>query len=105
VDESKFRYSGPKPTTKETAIVMIAEAIEAQANSITNPTVEKFDAMIDQSIKNLLQDGQLDNCPLTLDDLSKIKGTVDGKHGLIPVLSGLYHSRPEYPPKKEDDKS
>ena len=105
VDESKFRYSGPKPTTKETAIVMIAEAIEAQANSITDPTVEKFDAMIDQSIKNLLQDGQLDNCPLTLDDLSKIKGTIDGKHGLIPVLSGLYHSRPEYPPKKEDDKS
>ena len=56
--------------------------------------------MIDQSIKNLLQDGQLDNCPLTLDDLSKIKGTIDGKHGLIPVLSGLYHSRPEYPPRK-----
>jgi hypothetical protein len=61
--------------------------------------------MIDQSIKNLLQDGQLDNCPLTLDDLRKIKGTVDGKDGLIPVLSGLYHSRPKYPPKKEDDKS
>tara|TARA_B100000586_G_scaffold11879_1_gene8196 strand:+ start:2774 stop:3019 length:246 start_codon:yes stop_codon:yes gene_type:complete len=73
VDESRFRYSGPKPTTKETAIVMIAEAIEAQANSITTPTVEKFDTMIDQSIKNLLQDGQLDNCPLTLDDLRKIK--------------------------------
>ena len=78
MDESRFRYSGPKPTTKETAIVMIAEAIEAQANSITSPTVEKFDTMIDQSIKNLLQDGQLDNCPLTLDDLRKIKGTVDG---------------------------
>jgi hypothetical protein len=105
VDESRFRYSGPKPTTKETAIVMIAEAIEAQANSITTPSVEKFDTMIDQSIKNLLQDGQLDNCPLTLDDLRKIKGTVDGKDGLIPVLSGLYHSRPKYPPKKEDDKS
>ncbi len=73
MDESRFRYSGPKPTTKETAIVMIAEAIEAQANSITTPTVEKFDTMIDQSIKNLLQDGQLDNCPLTLDDLRKIK--------------------------------
>ena len=103
VDESRFRYHGPKPTTKETAIVMIAEAIEAQANSIKNPSIEKFDAMIEKSIKDLLQDGQLDYCPLTLDDLRKIKGTVDGKDGLIPVLSGLYHSRPEYPSEKKDD--
>ncbi len=103
IDESRFRYNGPKPTTKETAIVMIAEAIEAQANSFKNPSVEKFDAMIEKSIKDLLQDGQLDECPLTLDDLRKIKGSVDGKDGLIPVLSGLYHSRPEYPSKKNDD--
>ena len=103
IDESIFRYNGPKPTTKETAIVMIAEAIEAQANSVKNPSIEKFDAMIEKSIKDLLQDGQLDYCPLTLDDLRKIKGTVDGKDGLIPVLSGLYHSRPEYPSKKSDD--
>ena len=103
VDESRFRYHGPKPTTKETAIVMIAEAIEAQANSVKNPSIEKFDAMIEKSIKDLLQDGQLDHCPLTLDDLRKIKGTVDGKDGLIPVLSGLYHSRPEYPSEKKDD--
>ena len=103
VDESSFRYNGPKPKTKETAIVMIAEAIEAQANSVKNPSIEKFDAMIEKSIKDLLQDGQLDYCPLTLDDLRKIKGTVDGKDGLIPVLSGLYHSRPEYPSKKNDD--
>ena len=103
IDESRFRYHGPKPKTKETAIVMIAEAIEAQANSVKNPSVEKFDAMIEKSIKDLLQDGQLDNCPLTLDDLRKIKGTIDGKDGLIPVLSGLYHSRPEYPSGKNDD--
>ena len=102
VDEKEFRYPGPKPNTKETAIVMIAEAIEAQANSIKNPTFEKFEAMIDEAIKGRLQDGQLDECPLTMSDLQKIKGRRDGKEGLLPVLSGLYHSRPEYPSKEDD---
>ena len=102
VDEKEFRYPGPKPTTKETAIVMIAEAIEAQANSIKNPTFEKFEAMIDEAIKGRLKDGQLDECPLTMSDLQKIKGRRDGKEGLLPVLSGLYHSRPEYPSKEDD---
>jgi putative nucleotidyltransferase with HDIG domain len=102
VDEKEFRYPGPKPSTKETAIVMIAEAIEAQANSIKNPTFEKFEKMIDEAIKGRLQDGQLDECPLTMSDLQKIKGRRDGKEGLLPVLSGLYHSRPEYPSKKDD---
>jgi len=102
IDEAKFRYPGPKPTTKETAIVMIAEAIEAQANSIKNPTFEKFEVMIDNAIKGRLQDGQLDECPLTMRDLQKIKGRRDGKDGLLPVLSWLYHSRPEYPSKEDD---
>jgi len=101
VDESEFRYPGPKPNTKETGIVMIAEAIEAQANSIKNPTMEKFEKMIDEAIKSRLKDGQLDECPLTMEDLQKIKGRRDGKHGLLPVLSGLYHSRPEYPDKDD----
>ena len=101
VDENEFRYPGPKPNTKETGIVMIAEAIEAQANSVKNPTLEKFEKMIDETIKSRLKDGQLDDCPLTMKDLQKIKGRRDGKHGLLPVLSGLYHSRPEYPDKDD----
>ena len=102
VDESEFRYPGPKPTTKETGIVMLAEAIEAQANSLKNPTIEKFETMIDKAIRGRLEDGQLDECPLTMEDLQKIKGRRDGKHGLLPVLSGLYHSRPEYPSKDDE---
>ena len=101
IDENEFRYPGPKPNTKETGIVMIAEAIEAQANSVKNPTLEKFEKMIDETIKSRLKDGQLDDCPLTMKDLQKIKGRRDGKHGLLPVLSGLYHSRPEYPDKDD----
>ena len=102
VDENEFRYPGPKPRTKETGIVMLAEAIEAQANSLKNPTLEKFEIMIDKSIRSRLEDGQLDECPLTMEDLQKIKGRRDGKHGLLPVLSGLYHSRPEYPSKDNE---
>ena len=101
IDENEFRYPGPKPNTKETGIVMIAEAIEAQANSVKNPTLKKFEKMIDETIKSRLKDGQLDDCPLTMKDLQKIKGRRDGKHGLLPVLSGLYHSRPEYPDKDD----
>ena len=102
VDENEFRYPGPKPRSKETGIVMLAEAIEAQANSIKNPTLEKFESMIDKAIRSRLEDGQLDECPLTMADLQKIKGRRDGKHGLLPVLSGLYHSRPEYPSKDNE---
>ena len=102
VDENEFRYPGPKPTSKETGIVMLAEAIEAQANSLKNPTLEKFESMIDKAIRSRLEDGQLDECPLTMEDLQKIKGRRDGKHGLLPVLSGLYHSRPEYPSKDDE---
>ena len=102
VDENEFRYPGPKPKSKETGIVMIAEAIEAQANSLKNPTLEKFETMIDKAIRSRLEDGQLDECPLTMEDLQKIKGRRDGKHGLLPVLSGLYHSRPEYPSKDDE---
>ena len=102
VDENEFRYPGPKPRSKETGIVMLAEAIEAQANSLQNPTLEKFETMIDKAIRSRLEDGQLDECPLTMEDLQKIKGRRDGKHGLLPVLSGLYHSRPEYPSKDNE---
>ena len=102
VDENEFRYPGPKPSSKETGIVMLAEAIEAQANSLKNPTLEKFETMIDKAIRSRLEDGQFDECPLTMEELQKIKGRRDGKHGLLPVLSGLYHSRPEYPSKDNE---
>jgi len=97
VDDSAYRYPGPKPNTKETGILMICEAVEAAVRSIKNPDILKIDAMVDKVIKGRVSDGQLDECPLTLDDLRKIKGTVDGNSGMIPVLRGIYHIRIEYP--------
>ena len=102
VDESAFRYPGPKPNTKETGILMICEAVEAAVRSIKEPDIFKIEAMIDNIINQRVGDGQLNECPLTLDELNKIKGTVDGASGMLPVLRGIYHIRVEYPdePKK-----
>jgi len=105
VNESQFRYPGPKPNTKETGILMICEAVEAAVKSLKNPDIMKIDAMIDKIIKTRIDDGQLDECPLTMDELRRIKGTVDGKKGMLPVLRGIYHIRVEYPDDPKTDQS
>lgn len=97
VDETQFQYPGPKPNTRETGILMICEAVEAAVRSINNPDIIKIESMINKIVKNRIEDGQLDDCPLTLDELDKIVGTVDGNTGMLPVLRGIYHIRIEYP--------
>ena len=97
VDESSFRYPGPKPNTKETGILMLCEAIEAAVRSINEPDILKIESMIDKIINQRIEDGQLNECPLTLDELKRIKGTIDGTTGMLPVLRGIYHIRVEYP--------
>lgn len=100
VDERTFRYPGPKPNTKETGILMICEAVEAAVRSLKDPNIMKIEDMIDKIINKRLREGQLDECPLTLDELRRIKGTVDGTIGMLPVLRGIYHIRIEYPEEK-----
>ena len=97
IEESAFRYPGPKPNTKETGILMICEAVEAAVRSIKEPDIFKIETMIDKIIKERIEDGQLNECPLTLNELNKIKGSVDGTSGMLPVLRGIYHIRVEYP--------
>ena len=105
VDESAFRYPGPKPNTKETGILMICEAVEAAVRSIKEPDIFKIEAMIDKIIDQRIEDGQLNECPLTLDELNRIKGTVDGTSGMLPVLRGIYHIRVEYPDDSKNSPS
>lgn len=100
VDESTFRYRGPKPNTKETGILMLCEAIEAAVRSLKEPDILKIETMIDKVIDKRIAEGQLSECPLTLDELRVIKGTVDGNTGLLPILRGIYHIRIEYPEEK-----
>ena len=97
INEEQFQYPGPKPNTKETGILMICEAVEAAVRSIKEPDIIKIEEMIDKIIELRISAGQLSECPLTMDELTKIKGNVDGTTGLLPVLRGIYHIRIEYP--------
>ena len=105
VDEEQFKYSGPKPNTKETGILMICEAIEAGIRSIKEPDLIKIEEMITNIINSRISSGQLSECPLTMEELTRIKGNMDGNSGLLSVLKGIYHIRIEYPDELENSKA
>lgn len=86
-----FRYPGPKPKTRENAIVMICDAVEAAVRSMSRPTPNRVEGVIRKIIRDRLQDGQLDQCDLTLQDLDVMVGA------FMKTLKGIYHSRIEYP--------
>ena len=95
--EEDFRYPGPIPESKESAIVMLADSVEAAVRSINEPTMTKIEEMINNIIKDKLNSNQLDNCELTFKDLNLIKKS------FLRVLKGLYHHRIEYPKEKNKD--
>ncbi|MDP4088357.1 MAG: HD family phosphohydrolase [Bacillota bacterium] len=94
VAEEDFRYSGPVPKAKETAIVMLADCVEAAVRSLSEPTVEKIETMVNNLFKDKLNDGQLNGSDLTFNELEIIKKT------FLKTLSGIYHQRIEYPEEK-----
>jgi len=98
VKEDGFRYTGPRPNTKETAIVMLADTVEAAVRSIKEHTPTKIAEATHKVINNKFIDGQLDECELTLKDLEKIANI------FIRILSGIYHSRVTYPEGKPPGK-
>ncbi|MBN2602254.1 MAG: HDIG domain-containing protein, partial [Candidatus Marinimicrobia bacterium] len=97
INENDFRYPGPKPQSRETGILMICETIEAASRSLEKPTLGNIEKIIDSIIDNRLQQGQLDECPLTFSDLKKIKGDIKTNTGILPILKGIHHLRVEYP--------
>ena len=99
VNEADFRHEGPKPHTKETGIVMLCESIEAGTRSIKNPSPQKFHQFIDMMFDKRLKDGQLDDCPLTIRELSEIR------EAFVPILFGMYHLRIEYPDQQKANRS
>lgn len=90
VKEEQFRYTGPKPNMKETAILMIADAVESAVRSLKNPTNEEIDQIIDKVIVERLNDGQLSDSPLTLKDVKTIAATFNR------ILRGMQHNRIRY---------
>lgn len=94
IKEDAFRYPGPKPQTKEAAIIMMADSVEAAVRSIQEPTLDKIEAMVNNIIKDKLNSNQLNECDLTFKDLEVIKAC------FLKVLKGIYHHRIEYPTEK-----
>ncbi|MDD4879163.1 MAG: HDIG domain-containing protein, partial [Candidatus Omnitrophica bacterium] len=95
LEEEGFRYPGPKPQTKETAIVHLADSVEAASRTLPNPTPANLEELVRRIINNKFIDGQLDECNLTLKDLNIIAVT------FTKVLTGVYHTRVQYPNGKE----
>jgi hypothetical protein len=91
IDESIYRYPGPKPQFREAALVMIADAVEASTRALPEPTSVRLHAQVQKMINLIFSEGQLDECDLTLKDLNLIA------QSFLHTLEGIYHARPEYP--------
>jgi len=91
IDEKDFRYPGPKPQFKEAAIMMLADSCEAAARSLARPDPESIRAIVIKIVDAILTDGQLDECDLTLKELTTIR------EAIIGALTAIYHARIDYP--------
>lgn len=91
VSETQYRYPGPKPKSREIAIVMLADGCESAARALSEPTAPRIEALVDDLAMKRLLDGQFDECDLTLRDLELVK------RSLIKSLLGIYHGRIAYP--------
>lgn len=93
VNIDNFLYPGPKPQTREAALVMLADVIEAASRVLENPTPSRIQGLVQDLINKIFSDGQLEDCELTLKDLHSIAKSFN------KILTGIYHHRIEYPEK------
>lgn len=96
IDESNFRYPGPKPKSKEAAIIMIADAMEAASRSLEEITEEILYSLINKIVKNRTDDGQFDDCSLTFEEMKIVKKSI------VRTLLLTRHSRIKYPEQKQE---
>jgi len=95
VNEESYRYPGPKPMSKETGILMLADIVEAATRIMEHATHDELSEVINTLIQNRLTDGDLDDCPLTMQEIGKIKET------FVQVVMGIHHQRIPYPKNEE----
>ena len=97
--EAQFRYPGPKPTSKEAAILMLADTVEAASRTLSKPTPQRLAEFVTRMVEDKREDGQLDECDLTLHDLRTVEEV------FTTILSGTLHGRISYPnsPANEAD--
>ena len=92
-----YSYTGNPPTTRESAIVMLADTVEAACRSLEKPSVPRLEKFITTLIYGKIEHKQLENCNLTFSDLTKIHDA------FVQILAGYYHSRTKYPDQKDPD--
>jgi membrane-associated HD superfamily phosphohydrolase len=97
VHEGDYRYPGPKPQSREAAIVMLADKVEAASRVLTEPTPQRIKGLVQRIVNNIFMDGQLDECDLTLRDLQKISDA------FMRTLIAIYHHRIEYPTVESEE--
>lgn len=95
LDPRTFEYPGPRPRSKETAIVMLADSVESAARVLPDPTPKGITELVDRIVQVKIDARQLDDTPLTLEELSRIKAQ------FVNVLTGMYHQRIDYPATRE----
>jgi membrane-associated HD superfamily phosphohydrolase len=95
VREESFRYPGPKPQTREFAIVSLADSVESASRSLERPTAQRLEDLIQDIISARIADHQLDECPLTLDEIRRIG------EAFRSTLSSMLHSRVAYPARRD----
>jgi membrane-associated HD superfamily phosphohydrolase len=99
ISERDYRYLGPKPQTREAALIMLADAVEAAGRTLVDPTPARIQGMVQKIINNIFIDGQLDECELTLKDLHNIAKSFN------LILSGTFHHRVDYPEPVSKERS
>lgn len=93
LNPAEYNYPGPRPQSKETAILMLADSVESAARVLQDPTPERIHALVDRIVDGKVAQGQLEECPLTLGEIAHIKSAFE------KVLTGMYHHRIDYPPR------
>jgi putative nucleotidyltransferase with HDIG domain len=94
VDEQTYRYPGPKPTTRESAVLMLSDAVESASRALTEPTPARIASLVHELAMKRLLDGQFDECGLTLEELELIE------QSLVKSLTAVYHGRVKYPDQR-----
>jgi membrane-associated HD superfamily phosphohydrolase len=94
-DPEAFRYPGPRPQTREAALVMLADTAEAACRALDNPTPARIKGVVQTEINKIFSEGQLNECDLTLKDLHQIAKSFNN------ILIGIFHQRVEYPAGEE----
>ncbi len=94
VEEGAFRYPGPKPQTKEAAVLMLSDAVESASRTLEDPTPARIEGLVEDIVMKRLMDDQFDECPINLHEIRVVQ------HSLVKSLIAVYHGRVKYPSQK-----